>query len=214
MISRGLFCLCLLLTSVCPPGIAGQEGQATVVDRFADLLTGAFSNEDQARKDTSYPHVWIHIVPLWETEGSGRWLYVEEAVAERLFHPYRQRVYQILDRSDTTVELVVYAIGGAQRFVGAWKQPGLLKTLDRDSLFLRNGCSMVFHPRESMTFVGRTMGKGCSSSLQGASYVTSELVLAQDSMVLWNRGYTAAGEQAWGSRKGGFVFRKTGAAGK
>jgi hypothetical protein len=196
------------------PDVAGGQEEAQIVDRFADFLAGAFSNEEQARRDTSYPHVRIHIVPLWTSEGDGRWVYVEEAAAEQLSRPHRQRVYQIIGRSDTTVELVTYVIRGAQRFVGAWKQPALLKNLVRDSLSLRNGCSMLFHPREDLTFAGRTMGKGCPSSYRGAAFMMSELVLTPDSMVVWNRGYNAAGEQTWGSHKGGFVFRKQGGAGK
>jgi len=57
-------------------------------------------------------------------------------------------------------------------------------------------------------FEGSTRGDGCASSLAGASYATSEVVVTPGRLLSWDRGWDASGEQAWGATGGGYEFVK------
>jgi hypothetical protein len=45
--------------------------------------------------------------------------------------------------------------------------------------------------------------------MRGASYATSEVVLRDDGLDTWDRGFDDAGKQVWGATKGAYQFRRT-----
>ena len=69
----------------------------------------------------------------------------------------------------------------------------------------RGGCS-IFLRADGPAFVGATRGEGCSSSLAGAAYATSEVTITRDVLTSWDRGFDAAGEQVWGATAGAYEF--------
>jgi hypothetical protein len=73
----------------------------------------------------------------------------------------------------------------------------------------RQGC-LVSLTWDGAAFEGATEGKGCASTLNGASYATSEVTITQDQIRSWDRGFDAADKQVWGATDGPYVFdRKT-----
>jgi CpeT protein len=85
--------------------IAGCQTKPTSLDSRADLdrlvegMTGTFSSAAQAAADPdNFFDIRLQMVPIWtdraEPDGA-RWLYVEQASAEALDRPYRQRVYRV-----------------------------------------------------------------------------------------------------------------------
>jgi hypothetical protein len=50
------------------------------------------------------------------------------------------------------------------------------------------------------------VGKGCGSTLNGASYATSEVLLESTLLLSWDRGFDARDQQVWGATAGGYVF--------
>ena len=84
-----------------------------------------------------------------------------------------------------------------------------LDLLRADSLEALDGCDITLD-RRGTTYVGSTKDRDCPSKRGKAVYTTSEVVLSNDRMVSWDRGWDAEGKQAWGAEKGGYIFLKRG----
>jgi len=178
------------------------------LQRLAAWMTGSFSSQAQAEADTDYFNIQLEMVPVWTERDDGYWLYVEQAVASHLEKPYRQRVYHLTQVDDTTFRSDVYEIYEPLRFAGDWDKQAFLATLTPDSLMAREGCSIFLKKEGDQSFVGSTVDHNCLSTLQNASYATSEVRITETEMVSWDRGFDADGNQVWGAEKGGYVFKK------
>lgn len=186
-------------------------------DDYAELcrwLTGSFSSEKQARDDPQMFDIRLTMTRIWPERHDGYWLYVEQARADAADAPYRQRVYQVVDLGNGEFESRVYTLPGASiretidRFAGAGKDPSKLADVTPADLKLREGCSIYLKRDADGCFSGSTRGRGCPSSREGASYVTSEVRLSSDVLESWDRGWDDSGKQVWGSVQGGYVFRR------
>lgn len=180
------------------------------VKKLASIMAGEFSSEAQAKADSAYFHIRLAMKPIWKKKKDGYWLYVEQAVAESAAAPYRQRVYHLYQQDDTTIVSKVYEIKDPARYAGGWKDAAKLATLTSEELIDRQGCSIYLRKNADGTFQGATPEKECLSSLRGAKYATSEVVISPDQLLSWDRGWDANDKQVWGAVKGGYVFRKLG----
>ncbi|MGB5289040.1 MAG: chromophore lyase CpcT/CpeT [Ignavibacteriaceae bacterium] len=178
------------------------------MDYLLEYMTGSFSSEEQAEKDTNYFNIELEMVQIWNDRKDGPWIYVEQAVADNKGKPYRQRVYQLRNRNDGKIESIVYTIPDPLRFAGDYKKEYPLLRITPDSLTLRKGCEVVLYMADNGYFEGSTADKNCSSDLRGASYTTSEVIIDKVKLVSWDRGFDDKGEQVWGAIKGGYVFKK------
>lgn len=176
--------------------------------RLATWLTGTYSSEEQAKIDTDYFDIRLHMVRVWKERSDGYWLYVEQALASKQERPYRQRVYHLTQPTDSTFESAVYTLSDPMRFAGQWRDENPLSLLTPDSLTKRDGCSIILMQKGEDFFEGNTIGTGCPSELRGAAYATSEVKLWQDKLISWDRGFDKEGQQVWGAQKGGYVFKK------
>jgi hypothetical protein len=184
------------------------EAPASDLARLAACMTGSFSSFAQAQADSDYFDIRLEMAPVWLERSDAIWLYVEQARADHLDRPYRQRVYRVSERADGALVSEVYTLPSPLRFAGAFRQERPLAALSPDSLTAREGCAIVLRPRPDGSFAGATEGRACPSDLRGAAYATSEVVIRPGEMVSWDRGFDAEGKQVWGATKGGYVFRK------
>jgi len=177
---------------------------------LAAWLCGSFSSAAQHQADPeNFFDIRLHMMPIWPARTDGPWIYVEQAAAEKLDQPYRQRVYRLAPRSDGAIESVVHELpGDALRFAGAWRDPSLLDQLTPEQLIPREGCSLILRRTAAECFTGSTVGRTCISTLRGAAYATSEATVTPFELITWDRGYDAEGRQVWGATKGGYVFRR------
>jgi CpeT protein len=185
-----------------------SAAEPTTLERLTACLTGKFSTAEQARGDQNFRDVILHAVRIWPDRADGPWLYVEQALPDAPAHPYRQRIHQLGARTDGSLELRVFELSDPIGFTGAWQDPSRFAKLDPTSLIGRPGCSVVLHPQPDGSFKGGTEGRGCASTLHGASYATSEATISPRQVITWDRGYNAAGTQVWGSTHGGYVFTR------
>jgi len=190
---------------LCPASGAGARERGRDLDRLAAWLSGSYSSAAQAQRDTSFFDIRLHIVPIWGHRTDARWFYVEQAAADRLERPYRQRVYRLTRVADGGFESAVFALSEPLRFAGAWRRTALLAPLTPDSLVAREGCS-VFLTRDGGRFTGGTRGQGCASELRGAAHATSEVTIERSRLLTLDRGWAADGTQAWGSTRGPYEF--------
>jgi len=197
-----------VLTLTAAPLFAADTATTIALERVATLLTGTFSSADQALADKNYRNTTLHAVRIWPDRTDGPWLYVEQAIAEALDQPYRQRVYQLALAADGTVETRVFTLDDPIRTTGAWRKTTPLSDLTPTRITFNEGCSVFFRAMPDGSFLGATHGDGCASDLRGATHATTEATLSSDQIVWWERGFNASGRQVWGSATGGYVFKR------
>ena len=195
----------ILSVSIGWSGAVEADDETSDLDALGDWMTGTFSSAAQAAEDPDFFDVDLHIRPVWTDRDDGRWLYVEQAVAEAPDLPYRQRVYRVTEVAPGLFENQVYTLPNPGAVIGAWREEAPLDDLSPDDLEEREGCSIVMR-RRGNTFIGSTLGWLCTSSLRGAAYATSEVMVTPDGMISWDRGFAEDNRQVWGSVVGGTVF--------
>lgn len=176
---------------------------ASALDRAVAQLTGRFDSSSQAAADRRYFAISLVVCPVVAPELGEHVLYVEQARAESPRAPYRQRIYVVTVAGDEVVSSV-YELAAPAAAVGACADPSRL-TPTRATVIERAGCS-VYLRLDGEGFVGATRGQDCASSLQGASYATSEVTMTPTGLRSWDRGFDAAGTQVWGAVAGPYEF--------
>lgn len=192
------------------PAILAQAPQpGGSLDELTRFMTGSFSSAEQAKADPkNFFDIRLEVARIWNERKDGVWLYVEQAAADSLAKPYRQRIYHLTALSDGRFQSVIFTLkGDPLRFAGAWKSTEQFKGLTPEDLETRKGCA-VFLVREKGLYRGGTRERDCESSLRGATYATTEVEVSADELVSWDRGYDASGKQVWGAVRGGYRFRK------
>lgn len=193
-------------------GLALLTAGATIADDdVSDLqelktwMAGDFSNAVQAAEDPEFFDLSLHVAPIWPDRTDGHWFYVEQAVRPYQDRPYRQRVFHVRELAPGLFENQVFTLPDPTAAVGAWQAEDPLSDLEPADLAERDGCAILLR-RRGETFVGSTIASLCTSTLRGAAYATSEVVVTPDGVVSWDRGFAADGRQVWGTTKGGTVF--------
>ena len=184
---------------------AAADDEASDLDLLTEWMTGTFSSAAQAAEDPEFFAVSLHMTPIWTDRQDGRWLYIEQAVSDAPDRPYRQRVYLVDEVAPGLFETRVHTLPDPVSVIGAWRTDAPLNDLNPDDLEEREGCSIVLRRRDE-TFIGSTLAWLCSSSLRGASYATSDVMITPDGMVSWDRGFAEDQKQVWGSVDGGYVL--------
>jgi CpeT protein len=199
-----------IATTTPVPTPAAVAPTSPALTRLAELMTGQFSSRAQAAADPEFFDIRLFMVEIWPGQPDGsRWLYVEQARADVLERPYRQRVYKLSARPDGSLQSEVFTLpGDALAFAGAWKSPDRFARINPQSLMLRDGCAIILRAESADRYTGSTVGNACPSELRGAKYATSEVVITPIGMDSWDRGYDAADKQVWGAEKGGYQFRR------
>ena len=195
------------------------QSKAQLENIYGTLLaymTGSFSSEAQSKADSNFYDIRLHMVEIQMGNEPGNWLYVEQALGSSQDKPYRQRVYQVVEITLGIYESRVYEFENPLQYAGGWKDASKLNSLTFDKLILRDGCSITLKYEHELVgdininrFVGSTGATSCPSSLRGASYATSEVVITEDQLLSWDRGWDANGKQVWGAETGGYIFVKT-----
>jgi len=197
------------VTSAPAPVVSPLSARLALFER---CTTGTFSSRAQADADPEhFKSVRLVITRIWPERSDGLWLYVEQALASDLAHPYRQRICSVSERADgSLVSRTRLLPGDALRFTDASGRPYNLASVDAGMLDQREGCDLILR-YDGRSFVGRTETRDCASDIRGAAYATSLMRSAPAGIVSWDRGFDASGRQVWGATKGGYVFRREGA---
>lgn len=210
--------LVVLLASCGNPTPAKEEtGNDTPVeektDHFAELkqlMSGSFSSAEQAEADTSYFNISLEMHPIWaQLEDGSAYIYVEQALGTTLDKPYRQRIYELRQLSETEFVSYVYRLENQDTFVQKWNDPSYFNQFDKSILQEREGCEVYLTLQEDGSYSGSTGDKTCKSSMLGASYASSIVTVTQDAVVSWDRGFDAEDQYVWGAENGGYIFKRT-----
>ncbi|MFD0860734.1 chromophore lyase CpcT/CpeT [Sungkyunkwania multivorans] len=176
------------------------------LDELFMMMQGSFSSEQQAAKDSAYYYISLHMYPIWEDRG--HFLYVEQALHTLPDRPYRQRIFELRRVDQNTLSSHSYVLPNDTLWVGKWKTPEAFDDLRLDDLKEREGCELRLVKQDDGSFKGSTGDKTCESSLLGAAYATSQVVIDDQKLISWDRGFDKEGNQVWGAEKGGYIFDK------
>jgi len=178
------------------------------LNRLKLYMSGSFNSELQSKNDSDFFNIHLTMKPIWEDRTDGFWLYVEQAIVSSLDRPYRQRIYHVNIFNDTVIKSEVFEMKSPLRFAGAFKDISKLKSLTLDSIESRTGCAILLKVQKDKSFIGSTNQQDCASSLRGATYATSEVLIFEDKLVSWDRGWDKDAKQVWGAVKWGYQFIK------
>ena len=204
-----------------PPGFEVGEDDLRVA-RVTELLTGRFDSSAQAATTPDYFDIHLAICPISAPTLGKHVLYVEQARADKLAEPYRQRLYVVEPGEPGEVISRVFEFTDPAPFTGFCDRAEADRPAYSDGLAAEKvGCAvhlreMAYNSDEqrgserSMGFGGGTEGDGCPSSLRGATHATSTVILNSAGMQSWDQGYDAAGTQVWGATAGPYHFLRTG----
>lgn len=193
------------------------------IRQLAEWMTGSFSSAAQAEADSAFYDIRLEMVRIWEEHPEGFWLYVEQAASWALDKPYRQRVYHLREDGSGRIRSTVYSLPDPEAAAGQYSTPSFFDRVRVEELEIRQGCHILLDRVDipegaartgrgatlpNRYYVGSTEDKQCQSSLRGASYATSEVVIGPDFVESWDRGWDGDDEQVWGAVKGAYVFDK------
>jgi len=198
-------CLLALAATCANPRSSAQNAQLMELQGW---MTGTFSSAAQAAASPQdFYDIRLVMEPIWTDRADGPWLYVEQAAAESLDRPYRQRVYH-LSVGEGGLRSAVYTLpGDPLDFVAAWEKPELFAELVPENLTVRAGCEIALNDLGGI-YIGSTQGRGCSSSLGDAAYATSEVTITANKLTSWDRGFDEEGKQVWGATTGPYIFMR------
>lgn len=201
-----------------PPGF-DAFGTEPLVEQVTALLTGHFDSSAQAASTPDYFNIHLTICPIAAPNLGKHVLYVEQARADKLTQPYRQRLYLVEGGERGEVISRVFEFSDPAPFVGFCNRPESERPAYTDGLAAEKvGCAVHLRPISynadetadpSMGYGGGTLGQGCPSSLRGASYATSTVVLNARGLESWDQGFNGSGEQVWGATAGPYHFVRT-----
>ena len=170
------------------------------------LVTGNFSNEEQAKNDPSFAHLNLINILIWEDQ-PGYWVY-SELFDKNSDNIYGQRILHYERVDSSTFVSTSYRLLNSKDYLGGWKDKRIFSKLTLDSLEIREGCQVYFEKNTSTIYSGKTNKNSCTSSIDYIEYITSNFVISKDKISIWNRGYDKAGKQVWGKIKGPYKYKR------
>lgn len=206
---RTLAALTILLPVAFGVCLDKRETPTGNVPDVARLLSGSFNSTAQAASDAGHPELRLAIVPIWSKRKDGPWFYVEQAASNSADQPDRQRVYRLVIGEGGEVISEIYKLpGDPLRFTGEQKKKSPLASVEPSQLEKLPGCELHLKPIGPHRYQGGTVGTRCKDGRDNAAYTTSELLLTEEGLDSWDRGFDAAGKQVGGADEGPTKFRR------
>ena len=200
---------CATSVSTVPPSAVPPSplsASAGAADRTYRLLEGRFDSADQARSSPGFTALQVSACPADVPALGPRVLYVEHAPIDAPDQPVRQRVY-VLEPGEPMESVAVARVfelvvpGSSVGACGLSVRP----RFTREELVERVGCTLSLRS-DGPVYRGSTSGRGCPTTVNGATYVTGDLVLDTAGFRSWERGYDPSGTRRWGAESGPYVF--------
>ena len=180
------------------------------IDQLTDWMQGHFDSSKQAKADKDFFEIHLNMKQIWPAQKEATWLYVEQAAAGYLDKPYRQRVYKVEQTDENQYASHVYLLPENETYIGAHNQTEKFDAITPADLKIKQGCTVYLAWDEAKAmFTGSTKADECKSTLRGASYATSKVMISATAIMSWDQGFNAENKQVWGAEKAGYVFDKS-----
>jgi hypothetical protein len=182
-------------------------------DEIATYLTRTMDTSAQAAANPGVANVQmtacvVQLQDLGSASDDAIYLYQEQFVQPRIDQPYRQRFLQITPHSPSqSVRSLAYKPAVLEDWVGLCDRSLADRTVSLDALG-EPICSVFLRPFGT-GYLGRTPIGGCPANFRGAVRITNHIVLHENGMNTWDRGFDAEGRQVWGAEDQAYEFRWT-----
>ncbi len=195
---------------VAVPAVA-EKLDADAVQDVAAHLVGVMDTSGQAAVNPKFVAVRMTTCEVRPNgaesspDAGSVYLYQEQALVRKLGSPYRQRFLQVALAADgQRVESRTFKPDDVAQWVGLCDRPEQkIAQADLGELV----CTVALRPSVLGGYVGSTPGDGCPVTLRGASRLTNVVVLFDQGMETWDRGFDAAGTQLWGAKDEPYRYR-------
>ena len=180
----------------------------TAVQEVANHLTGIMETTAQAEANANFIAVRMTTCPVVvpSPDPNTVYLYQEQALVDNLAAPYRQRFLQIaLSDDGKRVESRTFRPPQTETLTGLCDEVVLRVVYATD--LGEPVCTVALRP-SSLGYVGSTPPAGCPVSLRGATYLTNVIVLHENGMDTWDRGFDDDGIQVWGAQAEPYRYRR------
>ena len=178
----------------------------SIAPTYFRYLRGHFDSADQAATNPSYYAIELAMCVVEAPELGAMALYVEQAVAGD--EPYRQRIYVIEDgvQPDVQARSVMYELSYGTPWSGFCDgESTATGVVTPDYVSVLEGCDVTVE-WDGERFSGGTVEGACLNDWGGATYATSEVMLAADRLESWDQGWDADGAYVWGATAGPYEF--------
>ena len=175
------------------------------VEKFINAITGTFSSEDQSKKQVGYANLTLVNTPIW-TDRPGHWIYSENFLSDQPNQVFLQRIINIERIDSITLKTTRYALKKSDTYKNAWKNTDIFDNLDQEDLIYKVGCEIYYSKKTSTIYHGQNKPKLCLSDLENIAFLMSNIVLSEDKISVWIKGYNNSGQQIWGKRKGPYHY--------
>ena len=139
------------------------------------------------------------------------YLYQEQGFIENLDKPYRQRFLEITTQNgqkQPPQQNLVFSNSYKPDYLEKWinfcQSDRAQEKINQTELG-QLVCTITLKPLLSV-YVGQTPPQGCPTKARGAATVTNSIVLHEQGMETWDRGFDTQGKQLWGARKKPYQF--------
>lgn len=134
-------------------------------------------------------------------------LYQEQGIVGNLEKPYRQRFLEIIsDRQSNLVYSHAYKPSNLEDSSNFCNRSLENRTVFEESLG-ELVCTVTLKPFLNV-YLGTTPPEGCPAKVRGAVKITNRIILHQEGMDTWDRGFDESGNQVWGAEDEAYQFRK------
>ncbi|MEM1366745.1 MAG: chromophore lyase CpcT/CpeT [Cyanobacteria bacterium P01_H01_bin.15] len=185
-----------------PPGFA--DSPPIVTDHpsvIADYLSG------RLRADTGKVEVdMVTCVIAQPAETSSIYLYQEQYVRERKTQPYRQRLLRLVPDGERT-QSKAHEFTEPNEFIGFCDRPQAERVIESSEFVAEPKCVLMLVP-VAAGYQGETPPGGCPANLRGAVRITNTVILYENGMDTYDRGFDAAGQQVWGATDTPYRFQR------
>jgi hypothetical protein len=189
------------------------------VQNIVSYLVGIMDTSEQAATNKKVANVRmitckIAIIPVENNntnKNNSIFLYQEQAIADKIDEPYRQRFLEIAASDRGRVESKSYKPIELEKWIGFCDKSETERIVAATdlgnyvcSVFLKQSAANYIKP----LYVGETQTGGCPASVRGATSISNTIYLFPDGMNTWDRGFDANGNQVWGAQSDAYKFRK------
>ena len=195
-----------MLGGWCSADVQAQTLGPQHVKAVAAHLSRPMTTAEQAAHNPRYVAIRMTTCSVTVPDGDPEsiYLYQEQALAEQTERPYRQRFLEIrLSQNGRRVESRTFKPANPAPWTGLCQQSEP-STAGRP--LGPEVCVVSLRP-SALGYVGSTPAAGCPVNLRGAVRLTNTVVLHQDGMDTWDRGFSAEGFQVWGAYAEPYQYR-------
>jgi hypothetical protein len=202
------------------PILAGLISPALAADRLAEyreelirLTAGSYTSAEQAAAlPKEYSVVESEIVRIWPSVEDKLWFYQENAILKTdgepgpgKDKPYFQRVFSIEAMADGRFRREVFELKEPAKAVGAWREAEPLAGLS-PAMLGPEGCHTVMTRVAAEVWLSQT--EDCKNDWRGAVGMIGIGIRTPELSANWDRGVDRDGNQVWGPRGGGYIFKR------